>query len=366
MATSTNDHYVYVGTYTTRLGHVDGKAEGIYTYRFEGASGKLTQIGLTPGVVNPSFLTTDPQQRYLYAVSEVKEYNGQSGGAIYAYAIDRSSGALTYLNEQPTRGTDPCHLSVDATGNYVLVANYSGGSVIIYPIQRDGRLGDASDFVQHAGSSINPRRQEGPHAHSFMIAPDNRFAYAPDLGMDKVMIYRLDLANGKLLTGEQLWVRTAPGGGPRHFDFHPSRKFAYSNLEIGNQVTVFAYDESRGTLFELQTVPTIPSDWQGTSHTADLHVHASGKFLYCSNRGHDSIAIFAIDQSTGKLTLLGCESTQGRTPRNFAIDPSGSWLLAANQDSSTIASYRIDLQSGRLTPTGQLTAAPTPVCLKFV
>jgi 6-phosphogluconolactonase len=185
------------------------------------------------------------------------------------------------------------------------------------------------------------------------------------LGMDKVVIYRLDLVNGKLVSNEQPWVRTAPGGGPRHFDFHPNRKFAYANLEIGNQVTVFAYDEVRGTLFEIQTMPTLPAGWEGVSHTADLHVHPTGKFLYCSNRGHNSIAMYAIDQTSGKLTFLGCESTQGKTPRNFAIDPAGKFLLAANQDTSTVASYRIDAKNGQLTPTGHLAPAPTPVCLKF-
>lgn len=357
--------FIFVGTYTGRLGHVDGNAEGIYTYQYAPASGELSQVGVTKGPVNPSFLTLDPQQRYLYAVSEIKEYNGQTGGAIYAYRIDPQSGGLTYLNEQPTRGTDPCHLSVDATGRFVLVANYSSGSVIIYPILADGQLGTATDFVQHEGSSINPRRQEGPHAHSFMIAPNNWYAYAPDLGMDKVVIYKLDLVGGKLIANEQPWVRTAPGGGPRHFDFHPNRKFAYANLEIGNQVTVFAYDEARGTLFEIQTVPTLPAGWEGVSHTADLHVHPTGKFLYCSNRGHNSIAMYAIDPASGKLNFLGCESTQGKTPRNFAIDPAGKFLLAANQDSSTVASYRIDAKSGKLTPTGHIAVAPTPVCLKF-
>jgi 6-phosphogluconolactonase len=362
--TQSNQPLVFVGTYTGRLGHVDGKAEGIYTCRLDPASGALTQVSMIGEIVNPSFLTLDPQGRYLYAVSEVKEFQGQEGGGVYAYAVDPQSGALTQLNAQPTRGTDPCHLSVDATGKWVLVANYSSGSVIIYPILDDGRLGEATDFKQHEGSSINPQRQQGPHAHAFVIGPDNRFAYAPDLGMDKVMIYQLDLTNGKLLPGSQPWVQTEPGGGPRHFDIHPNRKFAYCNLEIGNKVVVFAYEESSGGLTEIQALPTLPADFSGRSHTADLHVHPNGRFLYVSNRGHDSIAMYAIDQTNGTLTFLGTESTQGQTPRNFAIDPTGTLLLAANQNSSTVAAYQIDQQSGKLTPTGQVSTVPTPVCLK--
>jgi 6-phosphogluconolactonase len=363
--TQPTKYLVFVGTYTTRIGHAEGKAEGIYTYRLDSTDGALTQVSLTPGIVNPSFLALDPQHRYLYAASEVKEYNGQPGGALYAYAVDRTTGALRYLNEQPTIGTDPCHLSVDATGRWVLVANYSSGSVIIYPIQADGSLGAKSDFKQHEGSSINPRRQEGPHAHSFVVSPDNRFAYAPDLGMDKIVIYRLDLTNGKLNPAGQPWVATEPGGGPRHFDIHPNRKFAYCNQEIGNKVMVFTYDEGSGALNQIQSISTLPDDFSGTSHTADLHVHPNGKFLYCSNRGHDSIAMYAIDQSSGMLTFLGAESTQGKAPRNFAIDPTGSLLLAANQNSSTVAAYHIDQQTGRLTPTGAISDVPTPVCLKF-
>jgi 6-phosphogluconolactonase len=363
--TQSHQPLVFVGTYTGRLGHVDGKAEGIYTCRLDPATGAMTQVSLIGDIVNPSFLTLDPQGRYLYAVSEVKDFQGQAGGGVYAYAVDAQSGALTPLNAQPTRGTDPCHLSVDATGKWVLVANYSSGSVIIYPILDDGRLGEATDFKQHEGSSVNPQRQQGPHAHSFVIAPDNRFAYAPDLGMDKVMIYQLDLANGKLLPGQQPWVQTEAGGGPRHFDIHPNRKFAYCNLEIGNKVVAFAYDEASGGLTQIQSLPTLPEDFSGRSHTADLHIHPNGNFLYVSNRGHDSIAMYAIDPANGMLTFLGTESTQGQTPRNFAIDPTGTLLLAANQNSSTVAAYQIDQQRGKLTPTGQLSAVPTPVCLKF-
>ncbi len=360
------DYLVFVGTYTGRMGHVDGKAEGIYTYRVDGQTGAMTKLSVATGIVNPSFVTLDPQGRYLYAVSEVIDESGNSGGGVAAYAVDRQSGALTYLNTQSTGGAGPCYATVDATGKWVLTANYNSGSVIVHPIQADGSLGEASDFKQHAGSSVNPQRQEGPHAHSFVISPDNRFAYAPDLGMDKVVIYQLDTTNGKLTPGTQPWVQTEAGGGPRHFDLHPNRKFAYCNLEIGNKVVVFAYDEASGSLTEIQAISTLPEGFSGRSHTADLHIHPSGKFIYCSNRGHDSIAMYAIDESTGKLTFLGTESTQGETPRNFAIDPTGTLLLAANQNTSTVAAYTIDQNSGKLTPTGQVSDVPTPVCLKLL
>ncbi len=357
----TKDYLVFAGTYTGRMGHVDGQAEGIYTYRLNGKTGELTQLSVAKGIVNPSFLTLDPQGSYLYAVSEVIDESGKSGGGVSAYAVNRQTGELTFLNTQSSGGAGPCYVTVDATGRWVL-----SGSVIVHPIQADGSLGEASDFKQHVGSSVNPQRQEGPHAHSFVISPDNRFAYAPDLGMDKVVIYQFDANTGKLTPGSQPWAQTEAGGGPRHFDIHPNRKFAYCNLEIGNKVVVFEYDEASGSLNEIQSISTLPEDFSGRSHTADLHVHPNGKFIYCSNRGHDSIAMYAIDESTGKLTFLGTESTQGQIPRNFAIDPTGTWLLAANQNSNTVAAYTIDQNTGTLTPTGQLSSVPTAVCLKLL
>lgn len=357
---------VYVGTYTGKLGHVDGAAEGIYLYRFDPKTGALAYVSVAPGITNPSFLAIDPQQRALYAVSEMKTPDGRAGGAVSAYAIDAATGNLTHLNQQSTGGADPCHLSVDATGKFLLVANYTSGSVAMFPIAADGSLGEPSDFVQHEGSSIDPNRQQGPHAHSFMIDPGNRYAFAPDLGMDKVMQYKLDLAQGKLISNNPPWVQIQAGQGPRHFDFHPSRRHAYVINELGSTVTAFAYDEAQGTLSAIQTISTLPADFSGRSHCADIHVHPSGQFVYGSNRGHDSIAIFRIDEATGQLTALGHESTQGRTPRNFAIDPTGTILLAANQDTSTVVTFWIDAQTGKLTPTGQVAAVPTPVCLKLV
>ncbi|MEZ4867636.1 MAG: lactonase family protein [Caldilineaceae bacterium] len=357
---------LYIGTYTRSLPHVAAKSEGIYLAEMDPASGALAIIGKTTDVSNPSFLALHPSGNYLYAVNEVGDFGGQSSGAVSAFAIDRASGALTFLNQEPTNGAAPCHLVVDATGHYLLTANYSGGSVAVHPIGSDGALGAMSDFVQHVGTSVNPQRQQEPHAHSFTLAPDNRFAYACDLGLDKVLIYSLDLAAGKLSPAPQPWVRVHPGAGPRHFDFHPSGNYGYVINEIDSTVTVFRFEVGSGRLTEIQSLSTLPADFAGRSHCADIHVHPSGNFVYGSNRGHDSIAIFTVDPATGMLTAAGHESTQGKVPRNFAIDPSGTFLLAANQNTDNVVVFHIDQQTGALTPTGHSLEAPTPVCLRFV
>jgi len=359
---------VYIGTYT------QGKSEGIYVYRMEKSTGALSFFSKATGVDNPSFLGIHPfaslkgrpQQRYLYAVNEVGEFAGKPSGAVSAFEIDSNTGELTYLNQQPSHGTGPCHLSVDMTGKFVLVANYGGGSVCVLPIQDDGKLGEATDFIQHQGSSVNPRRQEGPHAHSITLSPDNRYAFAADLGLDKIMIYQLDLTTGKLKPNDEPWAQVKAGAGPRHFDFHPNGKYAYLITELDNTIIAFTYDETNGMLKEIQTVPTLPEDFDGTSHCADIHVAPSGKFVYGSNRGHDSIVIFAIDESTGKLTYVGHELTQGENPRNFAIDPTGIFLLAANQSTDTIVTFQLDQQTGELLSTGHVAEVPQAVCLKII
>jgi len=356
---------VYVGTYTATSPHAHGKSEGIYTNQFDPASGRLTRVHTTSGVVNPSYLALDPRHRYLYAVDEVEESDGQPTGGVSAFAVDSASGALTFLNRQPSHGTAPCHVSVDRTGRFVLVANYGSGSVAMYPIEDGGGLGAASDVVQHVGSSVNPERQQGPHAHSINLDPDNHFALVCDLGMDKIMVYRLDLAHGKLVPNDPPSAAAKPGAGPRHLAFHPNARNAYVINEIASTLTAFAWDGARGALREIQTVSTLPVGFTGSSHTADVHVAPSGRFVYGSNRGHDSIVGFAIDQQTGALTYAGHASTLGRTPRNFAIDPSGTFLLVANQDTDTVVTFRVDPETGQLSPTGQMANVPTPVCLKF-
>jgi len=367
MATAnSNTMTVYVGTYTKTEPHAQGKAEGIYVYRMDPATGGLTLAHTTQGVSNPSFLALDPTRRYLYAVNEVAEVDGEPGGAVSAFSVDASTGALTYLNRQSTHGDAPCHLSIDQTGRYVIAANYGGGSVAMFPILDGGALAPASDFVQHAGSSVDPGRQHEPHAHSATIDPTNRFVLVCDLGLDKILTYRLDLTNGKLVPHDTPWAQTTAGSGPRHFAFHPGGRFAYAINELDSTLTSFTYHQEQGTLTEIGSGSTVPAGFTGWSHCADVHVAPNGRFVYGSNRGHDSIAIFAIDHQTGNATLIGHESTQGKTPRNFAIDPTGTILLAANQNSDTVVAYRIDQESGKLTPTGQVTPVPTPVCLHVV
>lgn len=351
---------VYVGTYTR------GESEGIYVYRMDPSTGAWVLASTAGGVSNPSFVALHPQGSYLYSVSEMRESGGRSGGAVSAYAIEPSTGTLTFLNQQSSIGTGPCHVSVDKTGDYVFVANYAGGSVAMLPIREDGRLDPASDFVQHEGSSVNPQRQTAPHAHSINPDPTNRYVFVPDLGLDKVMCYKIDFENGKLVPNDKPWARVAPGMGPRHMAFHPNGKYAYVINEIGSTITAFAYDGANGTLGEIQMISTLPEDFEGTSYCADVHVSSSGKFLYGSNRGHDSIVIFGIDEETGKLAPVGYESTQGEFPRNFALDPSGNFLFAANQNTDNIVAFRVDQQTGKLTPTGQIMEVPMPVCIKML
>ena len=349
---------VYVGTYC------DKEGDGIFVYRMDSDSGELELLSSVTGIPNPSFLDIDSKKQNLYAVNEIGDFDGKATGAVSAYSIDAESGALTYRNTKSAGGTGPCHLSIDQTDNYVLVANYGGGSEAILPVQEDGSLGEATDFIQHDGSSINPNRQMEPHGHSISICPTNRFAYAADLGLDKVIVYEIDFEGGKLESSSEVVVKG--GEGPRHFDFHRSGKFAYLINEMGNTFTAFTCDSETGRLEEIQTVSTLPEDFTETSYCADVHVSADGKFLYGSNRGHDSIAICSIDQETGELTSVDIESTGGENPRNFGIDPTGTFLLAANQDTGNIVTFRRDSDTGRLAATDAVTKVPSPVCVQFV
>jgi len=349
--------FVYVGTYTS------GDDKGVFIYELDLKTAKLTPIGASGGVKNPSFVELHPNGTFLYAVSEV---SGKNGGAIAAFALDPKTGKLTKLNEQSSVGAGPCHLSVDAGGKFVLAANYGGGSVVSLPIQDDGSLGKAVSFIQHEGSSVNPRRQQGPHAHSINLDHTNHFAMAADLGLDEVLIYRFDAQTGKLSPADPAATKTAPGAGPRHFAFHPGNKFAYVINELESTVTTFSFDAKSGELATLQTISTLPQEgFDGNNSTAEIRVHPNGRFLYGSNRGHDSLAIYAIDQKTGKLTLVGHQSTLGNTPRNFNLDPSGQLLLAANQRSGDIVVFRVNQQTGKLTPTGTKIEVPSPVCIRF-
>jgi 6-phosphogluconolactonase len=358
-ADRTGELLVYIGTYTA------GKSEGIYLYRLNLASGELKHVSNTKGVVNPSFLALAPSRRYLYAVNEVGDFAGKKSGAVSAFAVDQATGELRLLNQQPSLGADPCYVDVEAGGRFVLVANYTGGNVSVLPARTDGSLGEATDLKQYAGSSINRERQEGPHAHSIVLDQVNRFAYSCDLGTDKIMIFRFDKLTGKLLPNEPPWVQVKPGAGPRHLAFDSSGKNLFVLNEMHSTVTAFARDPEKGSLKELQTLSTLPEDFKGTNSSADIHVSPDGRFVYCSNRGHDSIAIFAINPRNNLLTTVGHESTRGKTPRNFAIDPSGRFLLVANQNSDSIVVFRVDQKTGRLVSAGQVAQVPSPVCLKF-
>lgn len=351
----------YVGTYT------QGDSRGIYLFEFDPRSGKPGEARLVAELENPSFVAIHPSKRFLYAVAEVGEFQGaRNTGGIAAYAVDPRSGSLKHLNSRPTGGGAPCHLSVDATGKFVLVANYSGGSVAAFPIRDDGSLGGVSAFVQHTGSSVNPRRQEAPHAHSVNLDPANRFAMVADLGLDKILIYRFDAERGTLQPHDPPAVSVTAGGGPRHFSFHPSGRFAYANNELTLTIVPFAYDAEQGVLTPLKEQSTLPPGSEGPGNsTAETLVHPSGKFVYVSNRGHNSIAIFRI-QDDGTLQPAGHVSTGGEIPRNFGIDPTGRFLLAANQNSHTIVVFRIDSETGGLTPTGDVVNVPSPVCVRFV
>lgn len=366
MAPSENELLMYVGTYTRRQGSPN-QSEGIYVFRYDPATGACTQVS-TAAAVNPSFLAIDPSGHYLYSVSELSgKTEGEPGGAINAYRLDRKTGELTYINQSSTGGDGPCHLVVDATGRHVLASNYAGGSICVLPIQDGGSVGEAVSVIQHEGSSVNPQRQNEPHPHSINVSPSNRYAYVPDLGTDKVMIYEFDSSTGQLKAShDQPWARTKSGAGPRHLAFHPSQKFLYVIDELDSTVTAFNWDSQRGTLKEIHTVPTLPSDFKGRSHCADIHVHPNGKFVYGSNRGHDSIVVYSIEERTGQLTTVEHVSTQGEIPRNFAIDPAGRHLLAANQNTNDIFVYEIDSRTGKLKPIGDRIEVPSPVCIKFL
>jgi 6-phosphogluconolactonase len=357
---------IYIGTYTRRESFVNGKAEGIYIYQLDPTSGELTYAATVsgPGTINPSFLTLAPDGSCLYAVNEITGGKGPHG-TVSAFAIDPATRKLSYLNQQSTHGLAPCYASVEPEGRYCLVANYETGSVCVLPVQGDGRLGEATDTVQFSGSGPNTERQEGPHAHMVLSSPDRNFILAVDLGTDRLMAFRLDMERGKLVPVGPPWTQMPPGSGPRHLVFHPHKPFAYVISELQSKVTVLHYLEQQGVFEPLQTLSTLPADFKGPNLGAEIKIAPSGRFVYTSNRGDDSLAIYAVDQETGKLLLVGHQSTQGIGPRDFTIDPSGALLLVANQDTDTVVTFWINQDSGMLTATGHVAKVPTPVCLQL-
>lgn len=354
--------FVYVGTYTSE------KSQGIYRLRLDLASGTLSAPELAATVTNPSFLALDPSRAHLYSVNEVGKFNDKPTGSVSAFALDAASGGLTLINQESSGGNGPAHLSVDRAGKAVLVANYGGGSVASLPIGDKGRLEPPASVIAHQGSSVHPKRQTKPYGHSINMDPSNTFAYAADLGADRIFIYRLDPKTSALTPATPASAALTPGSGPRHMSFHPGGRYAYVINELALTVAVFSRDDKTGALTEVQTIGTLPAGVAADPafSTAEVVVHPSGRFLYGSNRGHDSLVVYAIDQATGKLTLVQHEPTQGSTPRGFGIDPTGRYLLAGNQRSDTLVAFRIDSTSGRLTSTGQTVKIGSPVSVVYV
>ena len=360
---STPDHgecLVYIGTRSS------AKSKGIYLCRLNNATGTLTSFGIAVETTDPAFLAIHPNHRLLYAVRENGGFEGTPNGAVSAFTIEPTTGKLTLLNQQNSGGQGPCHLAVDRTGQCVLVAHYGGGSVAAFPLRADGSLGAVGAFIQHHGSSADPKRQEGPHAHSVGFDIANRRAFCADLGLDKLFVYQLEPKTAMLTTNDPPSVSLTPGAGPRHFTVHPNGRYLYVINELNSTITAFDYDASRGTLKESQIVSTLPDKFTAPNTAAEIGILPNGKFLYGSNRGHDSIAVYAVDESTGKLTLVEHQATLGKTPRAFGIDPTGNFLLAANQNSDSIVVFRIDPRTGRLKATGQTLEVPAPVCVTFL
>src|SRR5437667_6979320 len=347
----TDPDLLYVGTYT----------ENIYLVRMDRRSGELLQVGAINAGANPSFLSIHPNGRVLYAVNEL-----EPTGVVSAFAIESGTGALTRLNDQPSGGGAPCYVSVERSGRAALVANYAGGSVALLPIEPNGGLGPAH-VVQHTGKGPNAERQEAPHAHCILPDPSNRFALAADLGADRVFVYRLDLEGRSLRHIEEGDAVMRPGAGPRHIAFHPTLPLVFVANELDSTVATLRFDPERRTLSPVDTRSTLPAGWTGTNYPADIHVAPNGRRLYVSNRGHNSIAVFSVAESTGSgaLALEQVVSTEGDWPRNFSLDPSGRWLLVANQRSDSVVVFGRDQDNGRLTPTRQRLALPSPVCLRF-
>lgn len=359
---------VYIGTFK------GDTSKGIYAWRFDSDSGRMEPLGLVAEASRPLFLALHPNRRFLYAVSRPSPIERKNIGVVLAFSIDshigKLTGKLTLLNSLPSRGIDPAYISVDKMGKNVLVSNYGSnggeGTVAVFPIKKDGSLADPTDFIQYSGTGVHPQRQQGPHSHAIDAAPDNHFVIVTDLGLDKLFVYRFDASKGKLNPNNPPFATVQQGAGPRHIVFHPGGRFLYVVNEIQSTIATFAYDENEGTLKQLQTVGTLPKEFTGASSAAEIRIHPNRKFLYGLNRGHDSVAVFAIDSRTGMLTLIEIVSTQGKTASNFGVDPSGSWLIVANQGSDSLVVFRLDPSTGRLEATGKTFTVGTPSCVSFL
>ena len=353
--TASARYYLYVGNYT----------DAIQAFRYDTSALSFEPLGMVGQTPRPSFLALHPNGRFLYAVSEMGN-DGRTQGAVYSFSIDKATGKLNFLNKQSSGGGGACHLVVDKTGKFLLVANYGTGSIADFPLKEDGSIGPIAARIQFEGAGPNPKRQKGPHAHAVVLSHDNRFLFVPDLGTDKIRIFKFDASNGNLTPSEPAFATVKPAAGPRHFALSPDGKFAYAVDEMGSSVTAFRFDSSTGALTEIEPVSTLPGGFSGENNSAEIQIGPGGRFLYASNRGNNSIAVFAIDNKSGKLNRLEIVPTQGATPRNFTVDPTGKYLLAANQDSNSIVVFARNPKTGKLAPTGKTAASPSPVCLLFV
>jgi 6-phosphogluconolactonase len=348
------DMFVYFGT------HRAGPNIGFSLAHFDTDTGVLTKPEFLIESPEPAYFVIHPDDRHLYTC------NSGSPGQVSAYEIEPHTGALKFLNRLPAGGTDTSYVSLDQTGHYVLAANYSGGNIAVFAIQPDGSLGERTAFVQHTGSSVNPQRQTHAYAHSIIVDPSNRFVLACDLGVDKVFIYRFNAQDGTLTTNNPPFANIKPGSGPRHVKFHPNGKWVYVISEIASTVTAFNWDSTNGALAEFQSISALPDDFKGVSTAAEIMIHPNGKFLYASNRGDNSLAVFAIDQTTGKLTPIEHVPSGGKMPRNFAFDPTGKWIICSNHDSNLVVVFHLDENTGKLTQTGDPVPVPYPFCERFL
>lgn len=361
MQSQPGSSFLYIGTYT------DQGSQGVYRSRFDSGTGAFEPPVLAAALANPTFLARHPRLPVIYAVSETRDAGGRHGSGVNAFAMDPVTGELTLLNRQSSGGAGPCHLTVAASGQCLLTANYAAGSVALLPLLADGRLGGPPRVIQHEGASrVDPERQEGPHAHSVTLAPDQRFAFVADLGLDRTLVYHLDAGAGTLQPHDPPYIASPPGSGPRHFAFHPNGRFAYLIHELDNTFTAFAYDAARGVLTPIQTLSALPPGFTGTSYAADVHLTPDGTFLYGSNRGHDSLVICRVDAASGRLTVTGHVPSGGAWPRNFTLTASGDCLLAANQNDGAVACFRCDARTGGLARCGTGLQVSRPVCLLLV
>ncbi len=347
--------HVYFGSFTK------DRDEGIYRGALDMQTGELKIVGGVGGTPNPSFLVLGPDGKHLYATTESRE---QGGGAA-AFAVDAQSGDLTLINSQPSGSGGTCHIGLDPAGTTAILSDYGGGSVASFPILDDGGVGPVASFIKHADTSGSADKK-WPRAHCTKVAPGGRFALTTDLGLDQVIVYRLDSATGQMTAHDQPPLDLKPGAGPRHLTFYPEKPWVYLINELDSTLAVLNWDAEAGTLSIKQTVGTLPDDFQGDNSTAEVVVHPNGRFLYGSNRGHDSIVTFAIDPDTGLLSRIGFEPTGGKHPRNFNVDPTGSFLIACNMHSDNVQVFRIDQESGKLTPVGEPVTVPTPSCVTFL